>query len=763
MNERRPAYFWASIAASVLLFLILTAGIVRDHTFYFTSLDSALMQNGEVWGINSEGKDATVFRVSVDTSIGSILRVPLIENQRIITISDPFVSDGQLHLRKTFYEENGTFTEQQVYWDQSKNKLVECSERPAGAAWNDSDEGRVTEIDPPAGSSMRNKGRVQICVRKDGEIRILDCVRSAPGKTPRRILLALLCSLLLGIVLFVAGNLLTYYRLYPGAWIRMGILVLGMMFLLIPLAERQLSRSLYDYASKYALFHCRDSAYLHTLSIDGPQLRRFISEKDRFSPERMGEIWKYGMNEDSSGTDLQDTVISYEKDQDRRDAWSLYDDYVINEESCIIFKQGPNYRAFYDVQNQEAPWLTKISPVHRKYLERAFSSGTAQSFITVTGKQRYAAAFVPTETEAGQRVLVGTRIPLNGILYLFMRVRFRTIRLFMILTGILLVLLMAGSRIALRPLDSLKTAVRELTAGNLKARVEARGFNELHGLAKVFNLMAERMEKQSEGTDSHRLFYEAFLPASLLRRLSGRSVIGALRPDAVYRGDVCSLVIDPGRTEEEEKSSIYENAVRSAEQFGGHHAGMDGALIKLVFTEKSKSALRAVTDLQQSLIADHKPFAWAGMAFCPVELCVIGNEKRMNVVEQDSSEAESLSGIAAALQIPVILTEGLYLDVIRSTTKLHFRCLGRLSGGDYTSREPLYELLDANTAGAKAAREFSRAAFENGVNAYVSGDYFTARNEMIRVLELDPEDLAARCYILNCDRKEPPTVCQAME
>ena len=100
---------------------------------------------------------------------------------------------------------------------------------------------------------------------------------------------------------------------------------------------------------------------------------------------------------------------------------------------------------------------------------------------------------------------------------------------------------------------------------------------------------------------------------------------------------------------------------------------------------------------------------------------------------------------------------------MHKTAKFQFRCLGRIGRNGYEPEAPLYELLDANTASRKAIRKYTTSVFEQGVSAYASGNYFKARNDMVRALELDPEDLAARCYILNCDRKEPPKVCQAMK
>ncbi len=98
--------------------------------------------------------------------------------------------------------------------------------------------------------------------------------------------------------------------------------------------------------------------------------------------------------------------------------------------------------------------------------------------------------------------------------------------------------------------------------------------------------------------------------------------------------------------------------------------------------------------------------------------------------------------------------------MMREQKIFHFRCLGRVGTGAYAPEAPLYELLDADTPENKAAKERTKKIFEHGIQAYEAGDYFTARNDMIQVINDNPGDRTARSYILNCGRKEPPAVCQ---
>lgn len=85
-----------------------------------------------------------------------------------------------------------------------------------------------------------------------------------------------------------------------------------------------------------------------------------------------------------------------------------------------------------------------------------------------------------------------------------------------------------------------------------------------------------------------------------------------------------------------------------------------------------------------------------------------------------------------------------------------------MSLGEYSSGGELYALMDAELPDVRRKRERNLPDFEKGVSAYASGDYFTARVQMIQCLLTDPDDRTARSYCLNCERKEPPVICKAV-
>ncbi|MDO4803524.1 MAG: HAMP domain-containing protein [Lachnospiraceae bacterium] len=778
MGNRKPAYLWTSIALAVLLFVEIVSFLVKAHRFFFTSIDSAVYAEEMVWGVNSDGGNTAIFRVSADTGIGDYLLVPFIEDKRIVTISDPFVYDGQVYFRKTMYGADGRHTEKLVYWDTKRNKLKEVkiplSLFSSVLGWIESEgfknagDGKgysVLEVDPPEDSDLRENGNVQLCVLGRGQERLLDCLTRESGVLVRRIFIAFIVAVLFFAILMIVCSLAFYYHFYPGLQFRIGLMILIMMGGLLVFCGNRLGRDMYAYACNHALYYCADSAHVRSFAVNMDYLESLVTGEEDFTAKHMADIWKYDLDDGSRVKAQYKAGHSEEEDSDSFRAWELYDDYVITEENCLVIKKDDDFQIFYDSLVQDNSWLMGYYPALRKHIEMAFSKEEPQSLVTVTGNQRYAMTFVPVWMDSGTMVLVGTRVQLNHILIRFFLLHARTFRILIFLGICSLILILLGITWALRPIDSLKRAIREIAAGNFKARTRCIGINELHCMARLFNEMADRLETQSEGTDSYRLFYDAFLPASLIRSLSGRSVSGALRPGAVYRTNTCCLVVDVrgNDSSDEERNRLLLTAIRASEGHSIHLVRSDEKQIKLLCTDSPVEALRAVTNLQQNLSASGKHFAWSGMAFGPERLCVIGNERRKNAVVRDMNEAEILSEIARELEIPVILTEKIFLDAMRNTAKLHFRCLGRIGREDYEPDAPLYELLDANTAAKKAIRKYTRSVFQEGVNAYASGDYFKARNDMIKALEQDPEDLAARCYILNCDRKEPRPVCQAMK
>ena len=761
-QKRTVSKTWCFISAA-LLFIVLCAALCLEYRLPFSSVEDTVVEGNLIYGINSNGVDTEIFRVSVEDGTGKFLRVPLSSKKAVITLYNPQYYDGCVHFDEALYAQDGSVSERRVFWDEKRNRLV--VEHGKGSEFfsmaTDDQDWVVSAAELPSAAILEKDGREMLYLWKNGRSHLIDSVRMPFKIVAGRLILALIVSVLLYLGLRLAGNLLSYYHLDPGLRVYLCFLTLIIFLLMMPVVSEYTRHYLYAFASRHALYHVSETASLYAASINDEQLERFLELEEDFQPQRMDEVWKYKHNYafEAPG-DIQDgkeDMIPADME-----AWGIYE-IASGEDICVISRTGGKLRILCDDRDRIDPWLQNKSPVQRSYMVRAFEAGRVQSFVATAGKQRYATVYLPKRLSSGRRIVIGTRIPLSNVLMYFFMMRTNAVRACVLLGVLMLLIMIAAISRAFKPLDSLKKAVRGITAGDLTARASTKGFNEISHTAVEFNAMADQLERQSEGTDSYRHFYDAFASVSLLRRLSGRSLSGALRPGTSYRGKACILSVDLRGScpDEAAKERVHAATLHSACSYGGHSGSFDEGCLRYVYTEDSESSLRSAVDFQQKLLNEGLPAVPAGITCGFVRLLVSGTDSRMSLNGPDSREAEALAAIAAALKIPVIISESLFLDVKRSYSKVHFRCLGRIGLGDYVPDAPLYELLDADPAAVKKARGYSLTIFENGVRAYARGDYFTARNEMIHVLDLEPEDLAARCYVMNCDRKEPPVVCQA--
>ena len=753
----------ACLISAVLLFIVLCVSLRLNYRLPFNSVEDTVVEGNMIYGINSNGVDTEIFRVSIEDGTGRFLRVPLTDRQHIVNLFNPQYYDGCVHFDEALYAADGTVTECRVYWNERNNRLV--TEQGKGAEYfamaSDSRDWVISSAKVPSAAILERDGREMLYLWKNGRGHVIDSVRMPLKTVIIFLILSLIISVLFYFALRIAINLVSYYHLDPGLRIYLGFLTVILFLILTPLVSEYVRHYLYAFASRHTLYHVSETASLCAASLDDEQLERFLNLEDTFEPGRMAEVWKYNQELQYEAPGEDDSIVEGLIPEDM-EAWSIYE-IAAGEDICVISKTGRKLRILSGERDRVDPWLQNKSPLQRRRMVRAFETGKIQSFIATGGKQRYATVYLPDTLNSGRRILIGTRIPLNNVLMYFFMMRKSAVQACIILGAILVLLMLAAISLALRPLDSLKTAVKSITAGDLSARADARGFSEISHTAAEFNVMAERLEQQSEGTDSFRHFYDAFAPVSLLRSLSGRSLSGALHPGASYSRNACILAIclRGSGLDETGRSFVHSLALKSACEYGGHAGSFDDHDLCYVYTGESDASIRSAVDFQQKLLNEGLPMVPAGISYGSAGLLVTGNEERMSLNGPDDHEAKSLAAIADALQIPVVISEALFLDVKRSYSKVHFRCLGRIGLGDFVPEAPLYELLDAEPAVVKKARGYSLTGFENGVRAYARGDYFTARNEMIRVLDLEPEDLAARCYVLNCDRKEPPVVCQA--
>lgn len=807
MNRMDARFRRGSFRIAALLFVCLAWLTLKGARLDFSAIHTVFSRGSTICGVNRSGTDSDIFLVSADTGAGSFFRMPVMTDEGIISFDDPYIAeDGVPYFTKRLLSEDGTITEQRVFWNLKRNRLENAEEKPPSpaTAFDDLPEGEkkenvsvgavpseTEEVSPetltpeesfevggPAIESYmkqilqgqfvpelkveEKEGKVQLELKTEEGTRVITGVQRYPRDVLIRLFLSLLAAVLLYWALRGAAYIMAAWGKLPWLMVNLSCFAALLMLLILPCMNQFMRRYIYAFGCRNVLFHCKDAAAQQGEIMDPAQLEKLVSPDRQLTKTNLDALWRAEGREyirqavegDGSAGDISDAENPSDPNEEKK-----LKVLVQSEEYCVVFKTKYSMMMVSrDANGQDSFTSVPEGTLHR-LLEQVFEDGRVRSYMSVLSSERYAEVFVPVELDSGNKVLVGARMPVSGILLSLYRQRKMVLRTCYIV-GILMLLAMIFAILrSLRPLSNLTDAVAAFAGGDLSARAEPKGQNEIAYTARCFNEMADTLEKQSAGAESYRRFYEAFLPADLLRRFSGKSLLEALEPGSGYGAPaVCMAVRGTGAGTE--TSAFFGDAIRISREDGGGLASLTEKGLKLVYPDSEAAALRSAVALEQSELKKGRNQVFIGIAQGPVRLFVSGSTRRRTITDNDPEEAAALGRMAQFLNIPVIVTEKILLDLNREAGKFHFRCLGRVSAPGFTPDGPLYELLDADRPENKEAKERTKKIFEHGIQAYAAGDYFTARNDMIRVMEDNPEDRAAKIYILNCDRKEPPSVCQ---
>ena len=776
MKKTRLSWAGRFFLAALIAFIAVAVFVIAGSRIRFRNVEESISLGGKIWGVNIDGTKNEIFlieEINGDAGIGQFLPLDQIRHGRIVTFPDYVVSDeGEMFLQVKEALPDGAEKRSVARWDTKKNRLMPIWEMPETVS-------RVTlemEINgetislwmvrhPEEGEPCFETFRIttdgeQLSAEQEAEtgreaeestgkpegfpVEVL--VRS-PGTTAGRILRCFGAVLLI----LAAGFAMIYPLNRKGIRLnlafRICLLTALMLLCLTCLCGIFLEGYLYDYVRGSELRNCAARAEIFGRTADETLLEAMIMGSAPRTRENCIKAWNSAKDGGSA---------------------------AVCEEEGVLYMLG-------DFYNREA-WFTPVDEGNlRTRITGAFRNETERRFFYSGRRGQYACAFYPMTLSSGREILMGVQTPMDRVLLDFRQFRNRIFRIIVLIgLGIFFVSMIVIFH-CLFPLKSLRTAVSKVASGDFSARAYDRGHTEVSHTARSFNRMAEQFEKQSAGADSYRRFYEAFLPAKLYREFSRKKIAGLLSAGESCRGYSITLVMN-WSSEAGEILKLQDVAAEVIAANEGCIAVVTETGLKAAFPGGTEDALRAAAHIRQKARPDIWDSIHMGIAGGITELFSAGSLQRRSVLVNDSGEADALAEIAGRFGSAAVLTEDIYQGMQTKMKGYHFRFLGRIALEQSTAPEgsalvsavpesaapllyislaPLYELLEAENAERRQKKEMTREIFEAGAHAYAAGDFFAARNAMIRVLAEDPKDRAARSYVFSCDRKEPPKVCQA--
>ncbi len=283
----------------------------------------------------------------------------------------------------------------------------------------------------------------------------------------------------------------------------------------------------------------------------------------------------------------------------------------------------------------------------------------------------------------------------------------------------------------------------------------------------VFNIVKKkRIEKELVLTNS---CYDRFVPHEFLDNLERQSIVDVNLGDRVQKemtvlfSDIRSFTtLSESMTPVENfnfLNSYFKNVSPRIRENRGFIDKYIGDAIMALFPENAEDALSAAIEMQKQIIdynlirlrMGREPIAiGCGIHSGELMLGTIGEEKRMQgtVVSEVMDIVDRLEGFTKIFGAKIITT-GKVIELLgEKRNKYLYRLLGTFIVIENGDPIKLYEVIDGNSSQIIENKLKTKSMFEKGVKAYFARDINRAYSLFEKVLKVNPEDTAAKRYII---------------
>ena len=290
-------------------------------------------------------------------------------------------------------------------------------------------------------------------------------------------------------------------------------------------------------------------------------------------------------------------------------------------------------------------------------------------------------------------------------------------------------------------------------------------------LAKKFTNSFRKVENLTEDLISTNKSFSRFVPSEYLSFLNKSSILDVALGDSMQRDMTVFFSDIRSYTSLSELMSPTTNFAFINDYFGrvveyshsneGQVNQYLGDGILALFTGSPENAIRAAIEIQRD-IADIKQLGGfqmteplrtgIGIHSGPLILGMMGTEKRMtpSVISDTVNTASRIEGLTKFFGAQIIVS-GPSLSKIEDPHQFDFRFLGKVTVKGKIDSLNIYEILDGLPEAVRAMKVGTRADFEAGLNFYFERKFYEAKACFESVLEVNPDDLAARIYVRNSE------------
>ena len=327
----------------------------------------------------------------------------------------------------------------------------------------------------------------------------------------------------------------------------------------------------------------------------------------------------------------------------------------------------------------------------------------------------------------------------------------------------------------LSPVGEMKQRMQQFAEGDHSIRLVTASEDEITGIARVFNKMADDMDVQIHNLEKMGATYYRFIPISIISLL-GQDNLAELTTQSQIEGDYAILHVslklppDVSLEEMERMTGSFFNTVHyfarqnDAVPIADHadlrsmhlicKQGVDSAVVTAL-------TILARTDADNATCAPREKLKISFVLhYGRLHFGICGNEERYISVllspefDRILARKDFLEQFGSRL----LLTEEAYERMSQSDVYAN-RYVGRLRMEETSTG--IYDIYDDRSAEQIRTWKSTQHAFEKAMELFEKKFYYEAKNLYAMVLRENPEDMAARYYIFCCEDLEKKALAES--
>lgn len=330
---------------------------------------------------------------------------------------------------------------------------------------------------------------------------------------------------------------------------------------------------------------------------------------------------------------------------------------------------------------------------------------------------------------------------------------------------IIMVVLMVLFYHILFPLGEMRRQMQLFADGDRHVRIQTSSEDELTGIARVFNKMADDIDVQILNLERLSDTYYRFVPPSIIGML-GKNNLASLTLGSNVKGDFAVLNIRMKMDDQlslDQTEKLMNRFFNTVNRFAQQHdiiSIVDDANLQsmmLICQNGVDSAIIAALTILARIDADNKVCGAQEqldvmfvMDQAEVYFGICGDEERYIPVVIAPEFEKLLANYEFLKQMGsrFLLTEFAYRNIVNVDSYAN-RYIGRLDTGDFALG--LYDVYDDRTAEQIRLMKHTQHIFDKAMELFEKGLYYEAKNMYAMVLRENQQDMVAKHYVFQCE------------